>query len=118
MNLSAYDAINEKVNKQKSWINIKKKTLLSREITHRAYTVLIKRYDTETNTSSYYVAVTNTAPTDRQYKPLKVDDYGRVKISLTSIWNETYLGQLDRDCNILVTCVECGNDGDIYLLDI
>lgn len=118
MNLSAYDDINEKINKQKSWINIKKKILLSREITRHAYVILTKRYDVETNTNSYYVVITDTAPTNKQYKSLKIDDYGRVKISLASIWNETYLSQLDKDCNILVTCVEHDDDGDIYLLDI
>ena len=45
MNLNAYDNVVEKINKQKSWIDIKKKMLLSRELNVRDYVLLTKRYD-------------------------------------------------------------------------
>ena len=118
MNLNAYDNVNDKVDKNKSWINIKKKQLLSREINKRKYSTLIKRYDPQTNTNYYYVAITDTPPKDKDFKLLKIDDYGRVKINLSSIWNKTYLEQLESDCNIMIENVDCGDDYDIYLIDV
>lgn len=118
MNLSAYDDINSKIDKTKSWINIKKKQLISREINKRQYSTLIKRYDTQTNTNEYYVAISNTPPKDKSCKKLKLDDYGRIKINLSPIWNESYLSQCGSDCNVMVKCVRRDQDCDIYLLDV
>ena len=118
MNLSAYDSINNKIDKNKSWVDIKKKQLLSREINKRQYSTLVKRYDAQTNTNSYYVAITDTPPKDNVCKKLKIDDYGRVKLNLTPIWNETYLSQLDSNCNIMIERVEHDSDCDIYFIDV
>ena len=118
MNLSAYDSINNKIDKNKSWVDIKKKQLLSREINKRQYSTLVKRYDAQTNTNSYYVAITDTPPKDKVCKKLKIDDYGRVKLNLTPIWNETYLSQLDSNCNIMIERVEYDSDCDIYFIDV
>ena len=118
MNLSAYDSINNKIDKNKSWDDIKKKQLLSREINKRQYSTLVKRYDAQTNTNSYYVAITDTPPKDKVCKKLKIDDYGRVKLNLTPIWNETYLSQLDSNCNIMIERVEHDSDCDIYFIDV
>ena len=43
MNLITYYGINNKIDKSKSWIDIKKKQLLSREINKRKYSTLVKR---------------------------------------------------------------------------
>lgn len=118
MNLSAYDSINHKIDKNKSWVDIKKKQLLSREINKRQYSTLIKRYDVQTNTNSYYIAITDAPPKDKNSKKLKIDDYGRVKLSLASIWYETYLSQLDNNCNIMIELIEHDSDCDIYFIDI
>ena len=118
MNLSAYDGINNKIDKSKSWIDIKKKQLLSREINKRKYSTLVKRYDAQTNSNSYYVAITDTPPKDKVCKKLKIDDYGRIKLSLAPIWNETYLSQLDSNCNIMIERIEHDLDCDIYFIDV
>lgn len=118
MNLNAYDNVKEKIDKSKTWINIKTKTIISREFNIHKYVTLTKRYDSKTNTNSYYVVLVNIPPIDKDSSLLKVDDYGRCKIKVSSIWNCSNLCQLEHDCNIMTKHVEHDDDGDIYLLDI
>ncbi len=118
MNLNAYDNVKEKLDKKKTWIDIKNKTLISREIKYRPYTCLLKRYDIKTNASSYFIALLNDPPVDKKSTRTIQDDYGRIKIRLSSIWKDTYLSQLVDNCNILCNLVESADDGDIYSIDI
>lgn len=118
MNLSAYDNIKEKIDKNKTWINIKKKTLLSREIKYRPYYTLLKRYNPKSNTNSYFIALLDGIVFDKKCKHTNKDDYGRIKINLSEIWNESWLSQLESDCNIMIEVEQNENDGDVYLLDI
>ena len=45
MNLLMYDPIDEKVDKQKTWVYPNKKCLFSRELKYYKYYYLAKRYD-------------------------------------------------------------------------
>lgn len=118
MNLNAYDDVNEKINKTKTWINVRKKLLITRELSNRPYNCILKRYDAKSNSTYYFIAMLDNPPLDRQYKFTKKDDYGRIKISLASIWKETYLTNIVDDCNIMINLVEHDDDGDVYLLDV
>lgn len=118
MNLNEYDSIKEKIDKNKTWVNVRKKQLLSRELANRPYNCLMKRYNQSTGSTSYFIAMLDKPPTDRKYKNTVRDDYGRIKISIANIWTETYLVRLEEDCNMMVSLVEHGEDGDIYLLDV
>ena len=55
---------------------------------------------------------------DKIYKSTTLDDYGRVKISLSKIWKETYLPRLKNNCNIMCNLVESDKDGEIYSIDV
>ena len=55
MNINAYDDIREKLDKTKTWVDIRKKQLFSREIKYRKYNCLLKRYDVKTNITNYYI---------------------------------------------------------------
>ena len=118
MNLNAYDNVTEKLDKTKTWIDIRKKTIFSREIKYRPYTCLLKRYDVKTGTNIYFIAMLNNPPTDRKYKYTVCDDYGRVKINISSIWKETYLSRLGNNCNIMCNLLENDDDGEIYSIDV
>lgn len=118
MNINAYDDIREKLDKTKTWVDIRKKQLFSREIKYRKYNCLLKRYDAKTNITNYYIAMLDNPPTDRKYNNTIMDDYGRVKISISSIWKETYLARLSSNCNVCINLVESDEDGDIYFLDV
>lgn len=118
MNLNSYDNITEKLDKNKTWIDILKKILFSREIKYRKFTCLLKRYNAKTNTYTYFIAMLNSPPENRKYNITKQDDYGRIKISLASIWKETYLNRLGSNCNIMCNLVESDEDGDVYSIDV
>lgn len=118
MNLNAYDNITEKLDKTKTWVDIRKKNIISREIKYRPFTCILKRYNVKTNITSYFIAMLNNPPTDRKYKSTVCDDYGRVKINISSIWKETYLSRLNSNSNIDCELVESDEDGDIYFIDV
>lgn len=118
MNLNKYDNVTEKIDKTKTWVDIRKKQLLSREIKYRPYTCLLKRYNTKYNTYSYFIAILDNPPADRNCKCTVLDDYGRIKISLSNIWNKTYLNELKSNCNIICELVESDKDGDVYSIDV
>ena len=118
MNLNAYDSVKETLNKNKTWIDINRKTILSREIKYRKYTCILKRYDAKTNINSYFIAMLDNPPENKNYKSTILDDYGRIKIKISNIWKETYLSCLESNCNIMCNLIECGDDGEIYSIDI
>lgn len=118
MNLNAYDSITEKINKNKTWIDIHKKQLISRELINRPYNCILKRYDSKTNITSYFIAMLDNPPENRKCKHTITDDYGRIKINLSSIWKETYLPRLGCNCNIMCNLVESDDDGDVYSIDV
>ena len=118
MNLSAYDAIYPKVDKQKTWVDINRYQLLSREIKYRRYVTLCKRYNKEENDFEYFIVLLDDFPYDRDYTKVRLDDYGRIKVSLKSIWKETILNSFEHDCNITISHIEHTDDGDIYKLNL
>ena len=118
MNLNAYDDIHPKVNKKLTWINVDRYQLLSREISHRMYTVLCKRFNLQENDYDYFIILLDNKPTDRNYAITKFDDYGRIKINLKPIWKEAYLDKYKYDINISITHIEHTDDGDIYKLNL
>lgn len=118
MNLSAYDAINPKINKQLTWVDVNRYQLLSREIKYRPYVTICKRYNKDENDYEYFVILLDDYPYDRDYSKTKFDEYGRIKISLKSIWKETMLYTLERNVNIDISHVEHTDDGDIYKLNL
>ena len=116
INLNLYDDVVERIDKQKTWLNVKNKLLLSREIKYRRYYFIGKRY--YNNDNFYFIITFDTPPENRQYHKLTMDDYGRVKIKLSSIWESTSLLDVTTDCNISLTKVEEDDDSSAYYIDI
>lgn len=118
MNLNAYDDAINKIDKTKTWIDVKRKTLISREIKHRAYYSLIKRYDKNTNIVSFFIAMLDKPDECKVCKRTVCDSYGRIKIRLNTIFNETNLIDCESECNVCINLVESDDSGDIYYLDV
>ena len=118
MNLNAYDNITNNLDKTKTWIDIKKKTLLSREIKARPYYTLLKRYNPNTNSNTYFIAMLDSPDVNKKCYLTRIDNYGRIKIKLTSIWKDIYLADCETNCNVMVSLVESDKMGDIYNLDL
>lgn len=118
MNLNAYDNVINKVDKTKTWIDVKKHLLLSREIKYRKWYVLSKRFNTKNNCYDYFVILLDNHPQDRVAFNTIHDDYGRIKIKLYNMYNESDLKYLTKDTNISINHIEHENDGDVYQLDL
>lgn len=114
MNLVAYDKCSNLIDKTKTWIEVYKRVLFSREINKRNYVAFGKRYNTEESITDYYIIIIDDAPTDRPYSKLKVDDFGRAKINVNSIWDESDFHNIEFNRNITLKHTEHTDDGDIY----
>ena len=86
MNLVAYDVLNTNINRKKTWINVSKKLILSKEIKYRKYVAFGKRYDNEENKTVFFIIVLDDPPLDRAYSNIIMDDSGRIKISIKNIF--------------------------------
>lgn len=118
MNLNAYDNTQEKLDKTKTWIDVKKKTIYSREIKYRKYTCLMHKYNPKTNSNSYYIAMLDYIPENKKCSTTKQDDYGRTKINISVIWKDTYLVNLKSNVNIDCELVDSDVDGEVYYVDV
>lgn len=115
MNLAAYDNIKEFIPK-KDYIQVSYKRLLSSTIEYHDKYCVLKRYDINSNTQYYYVAVFDNKQEGIKHKFLKKDKNGYVKVYLTDIWNDIpeYIKTFDN--NISVELVESQIDGKVYKL--
>lgn len=118
MNLVAYDKVKPSLNKQKTWIDVSHKRIISREINPRNYITFGKRYDKELQTSIFFIITLDNIPYDRHYYKSHVDDYGRLRIDVKSIWKDAGLCNIEDNTNITIKHIDSDNDGDIYELQI
>lgn len=118
INLNEYDDVSPKINKNKSWLSIKTKQLFSREIKFRPYVTIGSKYHPKLQFYSYFLILLDEPPDERTYSKVHRDDYGRIKISLKSIWNETSLQDYDKDVNINIKLTDHADNGDIYQIDV
>lgn len=118
MNLNAYDNINEKIDKTKTWIDVNKHLLLSREIKYRKYYLFTKRYNVELKVWDYFIVVTDNPIPDRIVFNTRLDDYGRVKLRLHELYKETNVSEFTKDVNINIEHIDSQEDGDIYKIDL
>lgn len=118
MNLSAYDEISPKIDKNKTWVTVNNHHLLSREIVYRKYYTIAKRYNINNSDYDYFIITLDDKPENRNYGIVKYDNYGRIKISINSIWNEIISRNYSTDFNISIIHTEHTDDGDIYKIDI
>ena len=117
MNLSAYDAIPEFINKNRTWTDISTKRIISNEIKYRKYYCLAKRYDINLKTDLYFLILLDNPPTDRKYYSTIIKNC-RLNFKFKDIWEKTILSTITKNINIIITHIESTDDGDIYQLDI
>lgn len=118
MNLNAYDTLDTKIDRNKTWLNVKYKTIITREVTKRKYTIILQRFNPNLNCKEYFIAFSDNEVPNQINKQTIVDNYGRIKIKVGSIWSEANLSQFVTDCNIILTCVDKQEDGEIYRIDV
>ena len=117
MSLFDYDIVN-KVDKNHSWLNVKSKTLMSRDIPCKAgqYYTIAKKYNIDTMNHEYYIIIGDIKIPNANNKKMLDDFYGRAKIKLNDVWNELF-GDITTDISVNVTKIEDDdNRYDIYQL--
>ena len=118
INLNEYDDASPIINKKKSWLSVKTKQLFSREIKFKPYVTIGSKYHPDLKGYSYYLILLDEIPDDRSCSRVHIDNYGRVKISLKSIWDKTSLINYDKDANISVELVDYADNATIYQIDV
>ena len=118
MNLVAYDNVESVVDKRRTWLDVHKKVLYSREFTYRKYNCFGKRFDANENHSIFYVIMTDDEPLDRPASKTIITNNGCIKIGIKAIWAEAGLNRVTtKYLNVIVKHTEHTDDGDIYELD-
>lgn len=117
INLNAYE-IPQKLDKTKTWININKQQLLSREIKFRKYYIITTKFDVVENICKIYLIVSDNNDIFYNFNLTKTDDYGRIKINLAEHYAVLNLDKYNKNVNISVKYIEGDNESDVYLLEI
>lgn len=122
MNLNIYDEVEEKIDKTKTWINVNRKELLSREIVFKQYYLLAKQFSPKTKTYLWFLILVDDKPENeeiaKRFKRTHKDNFGRIKIKVANIWDKTSLTTLKQDANINIKIDEQDDIGEIYQLDV
>ena len=117
INLNAYE-IPQKLDKTKTWINVNKQQLLSREIKFRKYYIITSIYDVIEDKNKTYLILLDNNHQFYNFNITKTDDYGRIKINLAEHYAVLNLDKYDKNVNISITYIEGDNESDVYLLEI
>jgi hypothetical protein len=118
MNLAAYDKIDNNINQSNSWIDVKRRKLVTKCLPKRRYYCISKRYDDEVNINRYFLITFDDKPTDRKVRITDVDTYGRQRFTLGDIWNQTILQYATSDVCVHLNTEVTADDGDIYEIEL
>lgn len=116
MNLSAYDAVENDVFAD-TWINPTYKKLYSRSIKYYPYYAFLKKYNKNTKSNDYYVAMLKNTNSHVQCRSTIMNNKV-IKLDLSPIWSTSYLCTFKQRTAIFIEEVEKNEDGVIYYLDI
>lgn len=114
MNLSAYDEVQPKVDKSKTWIIPRSKTLSSHEIAYRRFYCILSRYEPKQNEYRWFIAMTDTRDTNHNFTPVFYNESGRIRVSLASIWEKSSLHKLENIENVDIKLIDNQLDGEVY----
>ena len=115
MSLDEYDTVSTKIDRKKSWIDIKNKIIYSREIKiKRQYYNYLSKYDNVlSGETKYYLALTDDNSNNKFYITVR-DSYGRFKFKCNDVFEALGFTQTSSDRNITLRHYESGENYDIY----
>nr|DAW71215.1 MAG TPA: hypothetical protein [Crassvirales sp.] len=118
MNLVAYDEINVKVDKHKTWYHCERNSIISREVSFRKHYAFVKRYEPQLNDTIYFIVMLdNPNDVSKSYNTHK-DNYGRLFFKSSIVFKELGFDSITKDVNISLIHVEHCHDGDVYKIDV
>ena len=117
MALQEYETVQKRIDRNKTWINVKYKQVISREITTGYYNFVFK-YNKQYNDYEYFIIIGNAEfADDSDYRKVYVDDYGRGKMSIPSKLHNTLIGNKHSDFQISLELVDAGSNYNVYKID-
>lgn len=116
MNLSAYDAVENNVFAD-TWVNPTYKKLYSRSIEYYPYYAFLKKYNKNTKSNDYYIAMLKNTNSHVQCRSVIMNNKV-IKLDLSPIWSKSSLCKIKERTSISIEEVERNEDGVIYYLDI
>ena len=115
MNLVAYDNVDNIANKKRSWIDVHKKVLYSREINYRKYLCFGKKFDADIGSTIFYIIMLDNEPYDRPAFKTILTNNGCIKVNINGIWDEIGLNKVKtKYLNVFLKHIEHTDDGDIF----
>lgn len=116
INLFEYDVAKDQ--KDSNTVVIKnRKSITSREITYRPYYILLKKFNPNTSTNQYFIAMLDEPDGIRKCSKTILDDYGRVRLYLNGQFNDIIHSSIIDDKYLKITKVESADNADIYLIE-
>lgn len=113
MNLAAYDKVDNKIDKTKTWLDYANKRIVTKQIKYRTYYAFGKRYNPDTNKEEFYLITSDNIIPDRPYAKTIRDNYNRLKYNLGSIYNNCFRGII-KDISINLILDSSQEDGEVY----
>lgn len=117
MNLSAYDNVEHKF-ETGTWVNPKFKRLYSTEIKYRKYFVFLQKYNTELETTEYYLALTDELPKNYTYHFSIYTKDKVLKLNLKTVWDDSNFRNITDKSYLNYKLVQEDDNGEVYYLDI
>ena len=118
INTYTYDIIDVQLDKNKTWIDVNKQMLLSREINYHRFYTLAKRYNNDTNSYNYFIILADEKIPNSINSSTNKDNYGRIKIRLNRIFVESGLSRLKQDINVNIELISSDENSSVYKLDV
>lgn len=116
INLNVYETT-QKLNKTKTWLNVNKCQLLSREIKFRKYYTISIQIDPLTKEEVFHLILVDDPNIPLKLNSVKVDDYGRLKFNLNEYKDGLHLTEYNKNVNISIIYIEGDHESDVYLLE-
>lgn len=111
INISGYVSENDNVNKNKTWFDVKYKILVTKEVKYRNYYSVLSRY--ENHVTNFYLLLHDNKL--EGCGKVKQDDYGRIKIRMTSEQNTMFgLDRITRNSNVEISKIDGDEDSELY----
>lgn len=117
INLLQYDKVKDAIDRTKTWFDAKNKVIRSKEIKFKPHSLIVKRWSTNNSEYEYFI-IFSDIKTTRSFRPVRVDDYGRLKIRCEEILSLLMDMSNGNNFNIDITEVEKDDNCIVYKLDI
>ena len=118
INLMQYDNIIEQVDKSKTWFNPNTRFIYSREIANKKYYSFKRKWSDDKKQFDYFLILSDKYIPNSKFRVVRIDDDGRMKLRLDSIFKLSWISSAEHDVNINIQKLEEDNESVVYQIDL